>query len=167
MGVGFRSSEPLQPTHDLTLFSSGEQSLDAWLRDRGNDAQERGSARTYVICDSTNRVAGYYALSAGSILRADAPGNLRRNMPDPLPVIVLGRLAVDSDYQGHGLGSVLIHDAMLRTLHAASTIGAVALVLHALNTELRPYYQQFGFTEYPADSLKFFLALSVMRRAIG
>ncbi|MCO5215819.1 MAG: GNAT family N-acetyltransferase [Thermomicrobiales bacterium] len=167
MGIAFSTPEILSELHDCTQFSCGERSLDTWLIERALEGQRRGSARTYVVCDGNTRVAGYYALSAGAVIRADAPGSLRRNMPDPLPVIVLGRLAVDSVYQGYGLGTALLRDAMIRTLNASLSIGTVALVVHALNEDLRPFYQRYGFAEFPDSSLTFFLPIKTMKEALN
>lgn len=167
MGVRYSAPELRSVEHDLFGFSCGEPTLDSWLHERAWDGQQRGSARTYVICDDDKRVVGYYALSAGSVIRANAPGNLRRNMPDPLPVIVLGHLAIDSTHHGQGLGMALVHDAMLRSLRASHAIGAVALVAHALNEGLRPFYQQLGFVEFPDESLTFFLRFRDIQQVLS
>lgn len=153
--------------HDCERFDCGERSLNDWLKRRAQEGQRRGAARTYVVCrgdDST--VVGYYSLSAGSVIREEAPGSLRRNMPDPVPVIVLGRLAVDTAFQGSGLGSALLKDAMLRALGAAAAIGAAALVVHALDDDLRAYYLRHGFAEHPSDSLVFYLPMRTIAAAL-
>lgn len=168
MGVtepGVTPPEPLGDHHVLDDFTCGDESLDNWLKNRTREGQQRGSARTFVVCQE-NRVVGYYSLAAGAVVRADAPGKLRRNMPDPIPVFVLGRMAVDLDFQGSGLGSALLKDAMIRTLTAANSIGAAALLVHALNDELRHYYQRFGFLEFPETSLTFFLPLTTIAQAL-
>lgn len=99
-------------------------------------------------------------------MRESAPGNLRRNMPDPIPVIVLGRLAVDLRYQGSGLGSALLKDAMLRALNASREIGAAALVVHALTDDLRDYYARFGFVEYPEGARTLYLPMKTIAAAL-
>src|SRR5690349_25573 len=106
----------LSDDHTLESFSSGELSLDEWLRRRARPNQVSGASRTYVVCEGT-RVVGYYALASGAIVQAEAPGRFRRNMPDPIPVVILGRLAVDQSQQGRGLGRALFRDAAQRVLH--------------------------------------------------
>lgn len=143
---------PLTPTHDLSAFACGEPVLDTWLRRFALRNEHAGASRTYVIAES-GRVAGYYALAAGSIRLSAAPGRIRRNMPDPVPVMVLGRLAVDLGHQGRGLGRGLLRDAVLRTLQAAHVAGIRALLVHALNGQAAGFYARAGFTPSPVDPL--------------
>jgi predicted N-acetyltransferase YhbS len=114
--------EPLTADHEIDAFASGEQTLDDWLRRRARANQASGASRTYVVCEG-RRVVGYYALATGAIAQAKVPGKFRRNMPDPIPVVVLGRLAVDRNYQGRGLGRAMFRDAAKRVAKAADTIG--------------------------------------------
>jgi GNAT superfamily N-acetyltransferase len=111
-----------------------------------------GASRTYVVCDDHNHVIGYYALAAGSIAVEAAPGRLRRNMPDPLPVIVLGRLAVHSDWSGRGIGSGLLKDAVLRSIRAGELIGVRALLCHEIDDEAKAFYLRHGFLESPLEA---------------
>jgi predicted N-acetyltransferase YhbS len=111
-----------------------------------------GASRTYVVCDDQNQVIGYYALAAGSIASEAAPGRLRRNMPDPLPVIVLGRLAVHNAWSSRGIGSGLLRDAVLRSAQAAELIGVRALLCHAIDEEAKAFYLKYGFVESPLDA---------------
>jgi GNAT superfamily N-acetyltransferase len=104
-------------------------------------------------------VVGYYALAAGSLAALAAPARLRRNMPDPLPLMVLGRLAVDSAWTGRGIGSGLLKDAVLRSLRAAELIGVRALLCHALDQQAKAFYLKHGFVESPLDPLTVLLAL--------
>ena len=143
---------PLRPDHDLSLFTCGEPVLDAWLRQHALRNERNGASRTYVATDS-DRVAGYYALAAGSFTLAQAPGRIRRNMPDPVPAMVLGRLAVDLGRQGRGLGRALLRDAVLRTLQAAHVAGIRALVVHALHDRAAAFYARAGFAPSPCDPL--------------
>src|SRR5438552_9518261 len=110
--------EKLTPEHDVDGFECGVPSLDQWLKKRALANQQSGASRTYVVT-AKGRVVAYYALATGAVDCAAAPGRVRRNMPDPIPVMVLGRLAVDQQYRGHHLGSSLLRDAILRTLQAA------------------------------------------------
>ena len=114
----FNPPEKLSSTHDLSQFHCGEPALDDWLRKRARQNEESGASRTYVVCVG-KRVMGYYALAVGAVAHVVAPGRVRRNMPEPVPVMVLGRLAVDETMQGGGVGPALLRDAVLRTLQAA------------------------------------------------
>jgi GNAT superfamily N-acetyltransferase len=113
---------PLAAEHDLEQFSSGTPPLDEWLKRRARQNEAGGASRTYVIADG-RRIVGYYSLAAGSVLHTAATGRVRRNMPDPVPAALLGRLAIDKAWQGRGLGSALLRDAVLRVIGAAGTIG--------------------------------------------
>lgn len=115
-------SAPLTSDHHVADFDCGEESLNRWLRERGQRSEGR-TARSYVVCDEEGRVAGYYCLAAASLARANAPGKIRHNAPDPLLIIVLGRLTVDLRFRGHGIGSGLVLDAMRRTASSRNNIG--------------------------------------------
>ncbi|HJY05658.1 MAG TPA: GNAT family N-acetyltransferase, partial [Bryobacteraceae bacterium] len=128
MSVPLSPPEPLGDDHQIDTFDSGEPVLDDWLRRRARANQTNGASRTYVVCEGT-RVAAYYALASGAIAQAGAPGRFRRNMPDPIPVVVLARLAVDKNYQGRGLGRALFRDAAQRVANAADTIGIRGIVV--------------------------------------
>ena len=118
----FQPPEKLSTDHDLSHFQCGEPALDDWLRRRALQNEESGASRTYVLCVG-NRVVGYYALAVGAVAHAEAPGRVRRNMPDPLPVMVIGRLALDQTMQGQSIGAALLRDAVLRTVQAAEIAG--------------------------------------------
>ena len=133
--------------------------MSAWLSKRALANAATGASRTYVVCDEQRRVIGYYALAAGSIAGAAAPGRLRRNMPDPLPVIVLGRLAVHSDWSGRGIGSGLLKDAVLRSIQASELIGVRALLCHAIDEEAKAFYLKHGLAESPLDPLTMLVGL--------
>lgn len=114
--------EKLTAKHDVSAFSSGEPSLDDWLKRRALVNEASGASRTYVV-SSGGRVIAYYALANGAVAHDDVTGRVRRNMPDPVPVMVIGRLAVDQAYQGRQLGAALLRDAIVRTLQAAEIAG--------------------------------------------
>ncbi|MEW5773455.1 MAG: GNAT family N-acetyltransferase [Thermodesulfobacteriota bacterium] len=143
---------PLTPAHDLTAFACGEPILDSWLRRHALRNERAGASRTYVVAES-GRVAGYYALAAGSIRQSATAGRIRRNMPNPVPAMVLGRLAVDLGFQGRGLGRALLRDAVLRTLQAAHIAGIRALLVHALHERAARFYARAGFAPSPCDPL--------------
>ena len=149
----------LAAEHDIQDFDCGEESLDLWLRRRALRNQESGASRTYVVCEDGTRVVGYYALAAGAVIHADAPSRIRRNMPDPIPVAVLGRLGVDRTWQGKGLGRSLLADSVRRTLQAATTVGIRALVVHALSEGARQFYERHGFRSSPTDPMDLMISL--------
>ena len=155
----------LAASHDISAFSSGTLVLDVWLRKRAFPNQGSGASRTYVIVDGV-RVIGYYALAAGSVAATEAPGKVRRNMPDPVPVMILGRLAIDAAWQGKGLGTDLLRDAVLRTMQAAEIAGIRALLVHALDDRAAKFYERAGFVASPVRALTYFLVLHVNSPAI-
>lgn len=146
-----QSPQPLAQIHDFSAFDCGEPLLNDWLKRRAFANQITGASRTFVIADDCNRVQAYYALAAGAVAQADAVGSVRRNMPDPIPVMVLGRLAVDRSCQGQKLGSALLKDAILRTISVAENVGIRALLVHAINEQARQFYLGRGFQASPAN----------------
>ena len=114
----------------------------------------RGASRTYVVCVGP-KVAGYYTLAAGAVAHGEAPGRviIRRNMPDPVPVVVLGRLAVDKAFHGQGVATGLLRDAVLRVVQAAEIAGIRAILVHAISEAAKRFYEKHGFVESPADPL--------------
>jgi len=148
----------LEESHDLDLFHSGNGSLDEWLRRRARSNQVSGASRTYVIAVE-RRVVGYYCLASGALDLADAPGSVRRNMPDPIPMAVLGRLAIDREWQGKGLGAALLQDAVLRTSQAASIMGIRGLLVHAISDEAKAFYEHYGFQCSPNHPMTLVLSL--------
>ena len=155
--------EKHQPEPAVSRFNCAEPVLNDWLRRRALQNQQSGASSTYVVLDKM-RVAGYYSLAAGSVARETAPGRVRRNVPDTVPVVVLGRLAIDQDYQGQGLGRALLRDAILRILQAADIIGVRAILVHALSEEAKRFYEECGFTASPINPLTLMIILS---EAIG
>jgi GNAT superfamily N-acetyltransferase len=141
-----RPPEPLGPQHQLEGFDCGNTALHRWLQQRALANERQGVSRTVVVCsDEDSNVIAYACLSAGAIVLAEVPGALRRNMPDPLPVVVLGRLAVDRRHQGLGLGRALVADALRRSLAARRLIGARALLVHAVDEQAAAFYRSIGF----------------------
>ena len=152
----------LGDAHDLQLFDSGHDSLDEWLRRRARANQVSGASRTYVVCEG-ERVVGYYCLSSGGLDLAQAPGAIRRNMPDPIPMVVLGRLAVDAGWQGKGLGAALLQDAVLRAGHAASILGIRGIFVHAISDEAKAFYEHYGFAASPKNPMTLVLSLKALK----
>lgn len=166
-GTGtFTAPEPLTAAHDLSAFSCGETTLDDWLRRRAMPNQLSGVSRTYVLA-AGNRITGYYTLAAGAIAVEEAPGRVRRNMPDPIPMAVLGRLAIDQAWQGRGLGRLLLRDAVLRTRQAAETIGIRGLLVHALSPAAKRFYESHGCRESPANPMTLMVTLADAAGAAG
>jgi GNAT superfamily N-acetyltransferase len=157
---------PLTTDHDLSGFDCGEPALNHWLRHRALKNESRFS-RTYVACDG-NRVAAYVSVSAGAVERAAAPGKLRRNAPDAIPVSVIGRLAVDRNYAGRGLGADMLSDALRRIAIAAQSIGLGAVLVRAKTERAKGFYLRCAeFMEYPADSNILFLPVETILAAFG
>ena len=155
--------EPLADSHDVSRFSSGVPGLDAWLRGKARQNEARGGARTYVACDG-HRVAGFYSLAASAVERRRVPSRVGRSMPEPVPVILLGQLAVDTHYQGRGLGSDLLVDAAKRALSAAAVIGARAIIVQALDERAKSFYVRFGFRPFSErEALMLLLRISELR----
>lgn len=144
--------EPLADHHVTAGFDCGVASLDAWLQRRAAANQCSGTSRTFVVCDG-GRVVGYYALASSAIVPAVAPGRFRRNMPDPVPVVVLGRLAVARTHHGQGLGRALFQDAARRVIHAAEAIGIRGLVMHVLSEEAKAFYLRLGLEVSPLEPM--------------
>jgi GNAT superfamily N-acetyltransferase len=157
-----QAPQPLGPAHRLDAFHSGEASLDAWLRRRAAANQVSGASRTFVVCDG-DAVVGYYALATGAVTVASSPGRLRRNMPDPIPVVVLARLAVDQAWQGRGIGRALFKDAALRILNAAEAVGIRDIVVHAISDAAKRFYVSLGFEESPREPMLLMVTLADLK----
>ncbi len=152
--------------HNLSAFDCGEPTLNEWLRRRAPQNQASGASRTFVCCEG-NAVVGYYALAASAVAPAAAPGRFRGNMPDPIPVVVLARLAVAASHQGQGLGRALFQDAARRALYAADAIGVRGLIVHALSDTARAFYLQLGLEPSPLDSMTLMTTFTDLRAALG
>ncbi len=141
-----RAPVVLQSEHEVGDFDSGVIVLDDWLKRRARTNQLTGASRTYVVANALGVVIGYYAISAGTLSISDAPGKLRRNMPDPIPMAVIGRLAVDHSEQSKGLGVALLQDAVLRIRQAASIMGIRGIMVHAISNDAKQFYERHGFS---------------------
>lgn len=161
-----RAPEPLNNDHLTEAFLSGAPTLDRWLKRKAHANQASGALRSYVLCRG-QRVVGFYALAAGSVSHDLTPRKLRRNMPDPIPVIVLGRLAADGSEQGNGLGRALLRDAVLRITAAAHEVGIAAILVHALNDRAKAFYLEAGFAEMVVEPMTLFLRIKDARALIG
>lgn len=162
MNLALSAPQPLASTHLLNDFECGEHALDDWdwLKRRAMSNQLSGASRTFVVVDGNGRVWGYYAMAAGAISHQLAKSAIRRNMPDPVPVMVLGRLAEDRRAQGIKLGAAMLQDAVKRALVVSQNTGVRALLVHALNDRAKQFYEHYGFQESPQHSLTLMLRLN-------
>lgn len=163
---GYGSPRPIRESDDVASFECGEADLDIYLRKRALINHAEGASRCFVTCQGA-RVVGFYALAAGAVERRSAPGRIRRNMPDPVPVILLSRLAIDRTEQGRGLGAHLLRDAIARSVAAAELIGVRAILVHALHDRARAFYRHFDFEPSPTDPLHLLLAIKDARALVG
>lgn len=149
----------LSSVYQIDTFACGESVLDEWLKRRALINQASGASRTFVVTDEAQQVMGYYALAAGAVAHQEATRRIRQNMPDPVPVMVLARLAVDQRAQGIKLGAALLQDALQRCTLVAQHTGVRALLVHALNERARDFYQYYGFKPSPAHPMTLMLGL--------
>lgn len=160
MNLRLSAPQPLAVTHRLDEFTCGEASLDEWLKRRALSNQSSGASRTFVVADQEGRVFGYYAMAAGAVSHHMATSGVRRNMPDPVPVMVLGRLAIDHRAQGIKLGAALLQDAVNRAVAVSQNAGVRALLVHALHDRAKLFYQHYGFLESPQHPMTLMLRLN-------
>lgn len=152
--------QPLLPQHLCNHFDCGEPVLDDWLKRRALGNHLSGASRTFVVIDPEQRVVGYYAMAAGAVSHNIAPGGIRRNMPEPIPVLVLARLAVDRRMQGRQLGGALLQDAVTRAMGVAQQVGARALLVHAISEPACRFYLHYGFIASPMQPMTLMLRLN-------
>jgi len=153
----------LAAAHRLDDFECGEAVLDEWLKRRALANQASGASRTFVVTDESGRIHGYYALAAGAVSHQLATSGVRRNMPDPVPVMVLARLAVDRRAQGLHLGAALLQDAVNRAVAVSQNAGVRALLVHALHEKARQFYEHYGFQPSPTHPMTLMLRLGNLK----
>lgn len=159
MSLRLLAPQPLTARHLIDGFDCGEPSLNDWLQRRALPNQLAGATRTFVVETADGHVAGYYALAAGAVSRSASTSRVRRNMPDPVPVLVLARLAVDRGMQGRQLGAALLQDAVKRAFSVSQDAGVRALLVHALDDRAKAFYLHYGFGESPLHPLTLMLPL--------
>lgn len=157
--------EPLAAHHAVADFNCGIESLDAWLKRRAAANQASGASRTFVVCEGKT-VVGYYALASSAVAPSAAPGRFRRNMPDPIPVVVLGRLAVAQSHHGSGLGRAMFQDAATRIVQAAESIGIRGLLVHAISDDARAFWLRLGLDESPLDPMTLMTTVADLKAAL-
>lgn len=157
-GSRLRAPEPIKGDHDVSTFACGRPILDDWLRRKARQF-EGFSARTFVVCEG-QQVAGYYCLSTGAVVRTDLPtAKLKKNQPDHVPVVIIGRFGVDREYQGRGIGAGMLKDAISRALNISREVGFRALLVHALDEEAAAFYRRYGFLASPVHPRTMILPL--------
>jgi GNAT superfamily N-acetyltransferase len=162
--VPLNAPEPLADKHELAEFLCGVTSLDDWLKRRARGNQASGATRTFVVAEE-RRVIAYYAVASGAVSLASALGRFRRDMPDPIPVALLGRFAIDRAWQGRGLGRALFRDCAARVMHAANTIGIRGIVVHAISDQAKAFYLALGFEPSPLDPMTLMVTLGDIQAA--
>ena len=164
--LDFTPPAPIGDNHVLSDFDSGEPSLDEWLKKRALKNHASGASRCFVLCKGAT-VIGYYSLSAGAISHEASPKAMRRNMPDPLPILLLGRLAVERRYHNQGLGQALLRDAMLRAVKVSGDTGVFAILVHALSDQAKRFYLSRGFVESPLQPMTLMMTLKTVREILA
>jgi GNAT superfamily N-acetyltransferase len=164
---GYSPPRPLHPDDEVSQFSCGTASLDDYLRRRALANQAADLARCYVTLHQGRVVAGYYALAAGAVLRRNMPGKLRKNSPEAIPVLVVGRLAVDPQHRGRGLGSGLVRDAVIRSVAASDIAGIKALIVHTQNEEAATFWRHHDFGPVPGNEAHLMLPIADARAALN
>lgn len=157
--------ERLEADHDLSSFDCGEPELNDWLKRHALRNEGEGASRTYVVC-AGQRVVAFYSLANGGVMRAEATGKVRRNMPELVPVMLIGRLAVDRSHHGRGIGRGMVRDAILRTMQAAEIAGIRAVLVHAKSPVARSFYERLGFAGSPVDPMTLVVTVADAQRSL-
>ena len=155
----YRKPELLASNHDIAGFDCGDEALNEWLRRRAPRNQREGSSRTWVVTDGA-RVVAFYASSTAVVARTEATRRASRNQPDPLPAMLMGRLAVDRGHQGQGLAAALLKHFLLKALEVASLTGVRLVLVHAKDDQAAGFYRHFGFEPSPMDDLTLMLLVN-------
>jgi predicted N-acetyltransferase YhbS len=161
--IRWKHPEPLSSIHNTKNFDCSDPVLNQWLQRYALENHRSGAARVFVSATSEDEVAGYYCLSSASATKESLPDRAGKGMPQPVPLTLLGRLAVDATFQGEGLGGALLRDAIQRTLIVADSVGVRALITHAANPQAAKFYGRFGFVPSPTDELHMVLMLKNAR----
>jgi GNAT superfamily N-acetyltransferase len=166
--VGFHEPVALEAWHRTENFQCGVLSLDGWLRKHAMQSHRSGGSRVFVTTETDPDIAGYYALAAGAVMPREATARLVRGLAanQPVPIVLLGRLAVDIRHRGQHLGRSLLLDAMMRVLQAGELIGIRALLIHAIDKRAREWYAQFGFERSPTHPLHLLLLIKDLRASV-
>ncbi|OKH55235.1 GNAT family N-acetyltransferase [Calothrix sp. HK-06] len=161
-----QAPQPIKSEHKSDDFDSGNADLNEWLKKRALKNEASRASRTYVVTVAQSMIA-YYCLANGSVINTTAPGKVRRNMPAQIPVMVIGRLAVDINWQGKGIGYALVRDATLRTLQAAEIAGIRAIIVHAISEEAKKFYEKCGFIPSPVAPMTLMVTIADAKASLG
>jgi len=166
--LGISAPTLLNDGHQLNNFQCGIEELDTWLRKQALKSQSRGTARVNVVNDtSDNKVVGYYAIAMGSVSREQAFSSLRRNSPDPIPMVILARLGVESAYQGRGIAAGLLKDCIIRSVQAMNAVGGAGILVHAIDNSAQAFYKKFGFKESTFDPLVLMARICDIKKSLS
>jgi len=157
---------PIERTHKLDAFDCGKPALDEWLRAHALDNEGKAS-RTYVIATDAGDVAAFYSLATGSVIRTEVPRKYRHGLPNPVPVMILGRLAVSRDHAGKGLGPAMLFEALQRTVEVAEIAGVFALIVHAIDDDAVSFYARYGFQLFPPETRTLLMPIETARAAVA
>ena len=166
MTLDLKPPTPITLVHDVSTFDCGEVSLNEWLKKRAVKNHLAGASRCFVLCNNFQVVA-YYSLSAGAIAHELTPKSMQRNMPNPLPILLLGRLAVDKRYHNQGIGQALLRDAMLRAVNVSVEAGVFAILVHAISEQAKQFYLSRGFVESPLQPMTLLMTLQTVRTILA
>lgn len=163
---GINAPVKLENSHETGDFDCGREPLNRWLKERALQNIERGISQTFVVRDG-NAVVGYYCLAGGSVYHTDAIRKVKGQAPDPVPVVILGRLAVHRAYHGNGIGKGLLKDAVLRAACAGETIGLRAMLVHAKDDDAIKFYRKFGFKQSPTNEYTLMVTMREIAKTLG
>jgi len=156
---GINPPEKINSSHQVEQFDCGNIQLNNWLKHRAFKNELQGASRTYVVTVE-NVVVAYYCLANGAIAQTLSTGKVKRNMPDPIPVMIIGRLAVDQNWQGKRIGKALLRNAILRTLQASEIAGIRAILVEAISEEAKQFYEKCGFTVSPIAPMTLMITIN-------
>ena len=168
MGVKLKPPILLTPDLDLSQFACGKPALDEWIKKYALQAGSSGTANTFILQNERAAVVGYYSISMGSISQVEAIERVRKGTGrHPIPVILLARLAVDQKFQGQGIGSALLRDAVIRGINISQEVAFRAIVTHPIDDEAADFYMKFGFEQSPISSGQLMILIKDARKALG
>lgn len=160
--------ELLSRNHDRTQFDCGSEPLNLYLQTTARKHMARGISKTFVLVNPNGKsIIGYFTLSAAEITKSDLPAEIAKRMPKILGVVLLGRLAVDKSYQGKGIGLVLLHEAVTKTVHAAENIGICGMMVKAKDAKAAAFYEHYGFQRGEKDNHLLFLPITTLRKILA
>jgi len=164
--VALTAPQPLSALHQLNDFDCGVQSLNDWLSNRALKNQTTGASRTFVVCEN-KQVIAFYALASSAIANHEVSAKFRRNMPNPIPVITLARLAVSQAYKGQSIARAMLKDVGLRVVDASNTIGIRGIIVHALSEQAKQFYLKIGFRVSPIKPMTLMITVKDLELSLS